>query len=378
MGDRPVTVRDIQEFMEAWAPPDIAWERDNVGLQTGDPGTRVRGILVALDVTEGIAAEAVRRGANVIVSHHPLLFRPLRTVTTETPRERCLAALLRNRLALYAAHTNLDFTRGGTSFALAEALGVTVEGFLKSPFRLQNKIVTFVPPSHADRVATAMANAGGGHIGEYENCTFRGVSRTDGRGTFRGSGNARPVIGRAGVLENVEEVRLEMAAPRRAVGKVVNAMLGAHPYEEVAYDVYPLENASAEYGMGTIGTLKQSVQLKRFLATVRTALGATALRWTGDPRSPVRKVALCGGSGSDLLPDAVRAGADVFVTADVRYHTYQEAEGAIALVDAGHYETEIPVVASVVARLQREIQRRGERIPVRAASQSTNPVRGHM
>jgi putative NIF3 family GTP cyclohydrolase 1 type 2 len=180
------------------------------------------------------------------------------------------------------------------------------------------------------------------------------------------------------VLEDVEEVRLEMAAPRRAVGKVVRAMIGAHPYEEVAYDVYPLDNTSSEYGMGTIGSLGRSVPLRQFLATVRSSLGAPALRWTGDPRSSVQKIALCGGSGSDLLPDAVRSGADVFVTADVRYHTYQEAEGTIALVDAGHYETEIPVVASVVARLRREIQSRGERIPVRAASQSTNPVRGHM
>jgi dinuclear metal center YbgI/SA1388 family protein len=369
-----VTVRDIQEFMEAWAPADIAWERDNVGLQTGDPGTRLRGILVALDVTEGIVAEAVRRGANLIVSHHPLLFRPLRTVTDGTPRERCLAALIRKGVALYSAHTNLDFTRDGTSFALAGALGVTVEGFLKSPFTLQEKIVTFVPPSHADRVASAMAEAGGGRVGAYENCSFR----TAGRGTFRGTGTSHPVIGRKGVLEDVEEVRLEMAAPRRAVGKVVRAMIGAHPYEEVAYDVYPLDNTSSEYGMGTIGSLGRSVPLRQFLATVRSSLGAPALRWTGDPRSSVQKIALCGGSGSDLLPDAVRSGADVFVTADVRYHTYQEAEGTIALVDAGHYETEIPVVASVVARLRREIQSRGERIPVRAASQSTNPVRGHM
>lgn len=369
-----MTVRDIQKFMEAWAPPDIAWERDNVGLQTGDPGTRIRGILVALDVTEGIAAEAARRGANLIVSHHPLLFHPLRTVTTGTSRERTLAALIRNGIALYSAHTNLDFTRGGTSFALAEALGVSVEGFLKSPFRLHDKIVTFVPPSHADRVARAMAEAGGGKIGEYENCSFR----TEGRGTFRGTGNARPAVGRKGVPQEVEEVRLEMAAPHRAAGKVVRAMIGAHPYEEVAYDVYPLGNTSAEYGMGTVGTLGRSVPLRQFLASVRTALGAPALRWTGNPRSSVRKVALCGGSGSELLDDAIRAGADVFVTADVRYHTYQEAEGSIALVDAGHYETEIPVVASVVARLRREIQSRGRRIAVRAASQSTNPVRGHM
>jgi dinuclear metal center YbgI/SA1388 family protein len=369
-----VTVRDIQELMESWAPLDIAWERDNAGLQTGDPGAGVRGILVALDVTESIVKEALRRGANLIVSHHPLLFRPLRSVTAGTSQERCLGELLRKRVALYSAHTNLDFTRGGTSFALAEALGVATEGFLRTPFRLQSKIVTYVPPSHADAVASAMAAAGAGVIGEYESCSFRG----EGQGTFRGGAGSHPAVGRKGNLEHAQEIRLEMVAPRRGVESVVRAMTGAHPYEEIAYDVYPLENASREYGMGAVGTLRRKVPLRTFLATVRRTLNTPALRWSGEPRTPVRRVALCGGSGSDLLGDAIASGAEAFVTADVRYHTYQEAEGRIALVDAGHFETEIPVVAAIVERLRRETLRRGERIPVRAASGSTNPVRWSM
>jgi dinuclear metal center YbgI/SA1388 family protein len=369
-----LTVRGIQEVMEAWAPPDIAWERDNVGLQAGDPASRVRGILVALDVTEAVVAEAVRRGANLIVSHHPLLFTPLRSVTTGTARERCLAALLRHRVALFSAHTNLDFTRGGTSFALARALGVEAQGFLRTPYRLQTKIVTYIPPSHADAVAAAMADAGAGIIGRYDRCSFRG----EGDGTFRGGKGSHPAIGRKGVEEQVREVRLEMVAPRRSVESVVRAMMGAHPYEEVAYDVYPLENISREYGMGTIGTLRRSVPLTRFLSDVRRALKTPGLRWCGDPRRAVRRVALCGGSGSELLGDAVAAGADVFVTADVRYHTYHEAAERIALVDAGHFETEFPVVAAIVERLRREFTGRGERVAVRAASQSTNPVRWSM
>jgi dinuclear metal center YbgI/SA1388 family protein len=369
-----VTVRGIQEVMEAWAPLDIAWEHDNVGLQTGDPDARVRGILVALDVTESIVTEAVRHGANLIVSHHPLLFRPLRSVTTGSAQERCLAALLRKHVALYSAHTNLDFTRGGTSFALAEALGVAAERFLKTPYRRLNKIVTYVPPSHADAVAAAMAAAGAGKIGEYGHCSFRG----EGKGTFRGGAGSHPSIGRRGVLESVNEIRLEMAAPHRAVERVVRAMREAHPYEEVAYDIYALENTSMEYGMGAVGALRRKVTLSRFLATVRRTLNTPALRWTGDPRTPVHRVALCGGSGSDLLPDAVASGAEVFVTADIRYHTYHEAAGRIALVDAGHFETENPVVAAIVERLRREAFNRGERIPVRAASQTTNPVRWSM
>jgi dinuclear metal center YbgI/SA1388 family protein len=360
--------------MDAWAPPDIAWERDNVGLQTGDPGARVRGILVALDVTERIVAEAVRRGANLIVSHHPLLFRPLRSATTATARERTLGALLRKGVALLSAHTNLDFTRGGTSDALARTLGVTVEGFLRTPFRLRNKIVTFVPSSHADAVASAMAEAGAGVIGRYDFCSFR----SEGTGTFLAGAGSHPAVGRMGVMERVPEIRLEMIAPKRSTGKVVRALKRAHPYEEAAYDVYALEECTTEYGMGAVGSLRRAVGLSRFLAKARTALNTPALRWSGDPRRAVRRVALCGGSGSELLPDAVASGADVFVTADVRYHTFQEAEDRIALIDAGHYETEIPVVAAVVERLRRETLRCGARIPVHAASQSTNPVRWSM
>ena len=360
--------------MEAWAPLDIAWERDNPGLQAGDPDRRVRGILVALDVTERVVAEAAGAGANLIVSHHPLLFRPLRSMTTQTAAGRTLEALSRRGIALYSAHTNLDFTRGGTSFALAAALGLTTEGFLTSSFRTDSKIVTFVPPSHADAVAAAMADAGAGVIGAYDNCSFR----TEGTGTFRGGKGTHPVVGTQGVLEHAREVRLEMVAPRRAARRVVGALMRAHPYEEVACDVYPLETISTAYGMGAVGTLPHPVPLRAFLIAVRKALDARALRWSGDPRRRVRRVAVCGGSGSDLLPDAVAAGADAFVTADVRYHSFHEAGSDIALVDAGHFETEFPVVAAVVDRLRSGIRARGARIPVRASSQGTNPVRFSM
>ncbi len=360
-----MTVRGIQEIMEAWAPPDVAWERDNVGLQAGETGWRVRGILVALDVTEEVVAEAVRRGANLIVSHHPLLFRPLLRVTGGTARERTLTALLQRRVALFSAHTNLDFTLGGTNHALARALGVSPEGFLRTPYRLRNKIVTFVPASHVDAVARAMASAGAGVIGAYEDCSFRG----EGTGTFKG---------RPGVREHRREVKLEMIAPHRAVGSVIRALQGAHPYEEAAFDVIALENPDTEYGMGVVGALARAVPLERFLAGIRRALKSPVLRWGGRRDGTVRRVALCGGSGSELLPDAIASGADAFVTADVRYHTYQEAENAIALVDAGHFETEIPVVAAIVERLRREILTRGAHITVRAAARSTNPVRWSM
>jgi dinuclear metal center YbgI/SA1388 family protein len=369
--ERVVTVKDVHEVMSGWAPPAIAWDRDNVGLQYGDPKTRVRGILVALDPSRASVLEAGARGANLLVTHHPLLFRPLRSVTPTSAAGRCLEILIRRKIALYSAHTNLDFARGGTSFALAELLGLQDVTFLEHSYRVERKIVTFVPAESAERVASAMAEAGAGVIGNYDHCSFR----LGGTGTFRGNEASSPTVGRKGRLEHVQEVRLEMTAPSWNVDGVLRAMRRAHPYEEVACDVYPLENISNRFGMGVVGMLPRPARLSGFLAQVKRTLGTGALRWCGSPKVMVRKIAVCGGSGGDLLESAIRAGADLFLTADVKYHAFQEASGRIALVDAGHYETEAPVVGAIVAHLRREFRRRGDRTPVHPARRIDNPVR---
>jgi dinuclear metal center YbgI/SA1388 family protein len=366
-----VTVRDVVAVMHAWAPPEIAWEKDNIGLQVGDASARVRGILVTLDVTLPVIAEAASKGCNLIVSHHPLVFRPLRTVTPADPVGRCLGELVRRKIALVVAHTNLDFTLGGTSSALADALGLARQGFLKTPYALRSKIVTFVPAADVDAVGRAMSEAGGGHIGDYDACSFR----TEGTGTFLGGASTSPAVGRPGRFERVPETRLEMIVPRPALGKVIRALVRAHPYEEPAYDIIPLANTEEEYGMGVVGDMDRPLPLRRFLAEIRRALGNPSPRYTGDPAAVIRRVAVCGGSGSELLDDAIAAGADAFVTADVRYHAYRDAEGRIALIDAGHYETEFPVVRAVVERLAAAVGTRGERIAVRGTQRSTNPVR---
>ncbi len=358
-----MNIRDIQRVMDAWAPPEIAWERDATGLQCGDPGEHVRGILVALDPTDAVVAQARRKRANLIVTHHPLLFRPLRTVTPASPEGRCLWSLIRHNIAMFSAHTNLDFTRGGTSFALAEVLGLVNVVFLHRPYRITKKVVAFVPAEDADRVADAMAAAGAGTIGNYDQCSFR----LEGTGTFRGNAASSPRRGSRGVRERVPEVRLEMVVPSWRVDAVVVALRKAHPYEEVAYDIYPLENPSADHGMGVVGDLRRPVRLGAFLSTVRTALRAEGLRYAGNQRQMVRRIALCGGSGADLIPEAARAGADVFVTADLKYHAFHLATPTMALVDAGHFETELPVVGSIVRRLKEEIRARGARIRVSAA-----------
>ncbi len=364
-------VQDVHQIMSAWAPPALAWDRDNVGLQVGDPRSRVKGILVSLDPTEESVHEAERSGASLIVTHHPLLFRPLRSVTPASAAARCLELLVRTRIALYSAHTNLDFTREGTSFALASALGLRNVEFLDRPYRLDRKIVTFVPAESADRVAGAMADAGAGIIGNYDHCSFR----AEGTGTFRGNAASSPALGRKGTLEKAREVRLEMVAPEWNVKHVVQAMQRSHPYEEVAFDVLPLENPSRNCGMGAVGTLPRPMPLSGFLALVRRTLGTKALRWCGSPRATVSRIALCAGAGGDLVESAVRAGADVFLSADLKYHAFREAERSIALIDAGHFETELPVVGAIVSRLRTEFRRRGERVPVRAARRAENPVR---
>ena len=345
-------------------------EGDNVGLQCGSPEARVRGIVVSLDATEEIVAEAKRKGANMIITHHPLLFRPLRSLTFGHPTGRCVAALIRNRIHLYAAHTNLDFTEGGTSFALAAILGLVDVSFLHQPYQEERKIVTFVPADQVEKVSGAMAEAGAGLIGNYEHCSFRAA----GTGTFRGNAAAKPAVGRRETPERVAEIRLEMVVPRTSVDAVVRALIKAHPYEEVAYDIYPLENKTKRYGMGVIGNLRRPVRLEGFLKVVKRALGARMVRWTGDSRRMIRRVAACGGSGSRLISEAIRQKADAFVTADVKYHSFQEPGTAMALIDAGHFETEYPVIGAVVGRIREELQRRDERIPVYAAATRTNPV----
>ncbi len=365
-----MTVNDVHRLISSWAPPDIAWEKDNIGLQIGDMNAAVKGILVSLDVTPNVVAEAARRKANLIVSHHPLLFRPPRSITTQDEVGRCIRALVERNINLYAAHTNLDFTRGGTSFAIAEALELQNVEFLHTTYRVQKKIVTFVPEQHVDAVRNAMAMAGAGVIGNYDHCSFG----TAGRGSFRGNENTSPAIGAKGRLENTTEIRLEMVVNQWDVPKVVTALREAHPYEEVAYDLYPLDNVSSEFGMGIVGTLKRPMRVRAFLEFVKKRLKVGGLRRGGSNNTMIRSVAACGGSGAELADAAVARGADAFITADVKYHDFHHAHGNILLIDAGHYETERPVVDAVVKRLKHEFHAKGITLPVAATHITTNPV----
>lgn len=365
-----MTVHDIHKLIAAWAPNDIAWERDNIGLQVGEMEAGVKGVLVCLDVTDRVIAEAKKRNTNLIISHHPLLFRPPKSITPKDQIGSCVIGLIENGINLYSAHTNLDFTRGGTSFATAEALGLRHVDFLHKSYHVQKKIVTFVPEQSVDKVRDAMAGAGAGAIGNYDHCSFG----TIGAGSFRGNDSAKPAAGEKRKLEHVSEARLEMIANQWDVVNVVEAMRSAHPYEEVAYDVYPLENTSSEYGIGIIGTLERPMRLEPFLNLVKKRLHAKAIRRSMNPNNTIRRVAACGGSGAELADVAIAQGADAFITADVKYHDFHHATGKILLVDAGHYETEHLVVNAVVRKLKSDFEKMGNGVPIVATQISTNPI----
>ena len=336
------TIRDLARALEAWAPPGSAQDYDNVGLQVGDARRTVERVVVALDCTPAVLAEAEAHEATLILTHHPLLFRPLKSVTADGYVSGLALRLAEAGVALYSIHTNLDAAPGGVSFALAETLGVEGCTFLDAAADATVKLATFAPEGDAEAVRAALAEAGAGRIGDYAGCAFL----TPGTGTFRPGDAAAPTVGTAGGdLERVAEVKIEVEVARWDLGRVVAALQEAHPYEEVAYDVIPVEQPATRAGLGAVGDLPAPMPLRAFLARVAERLGAASLRYAGDPDAAVRRVAVCGGAGSGYARQALRAGADAYVTADVTYHTFFDVLGAdghpqMAFIDAGHYETE--------------------------------------
>jgi len=364
-------IQEVIHAIEGWIPKQIAWEKDNVGLQIGDGNREISGILVTLEVTDDVIQEAVEQHADLIVTHHPLIFKPLKSIHLSDTIGRRLRELIQHGIALYSAHTNLDSARGGVSFALAKALGLQDVEFLVRQTGTLKKIAVFVPVDYVDKVTDAMAQGGAGIIGKYERCSFR----TSGKGTFKSSSDARPFIGKAGELETADEVKIEMLAPSWAVPDVIREMLEAHPYEEVAYDIYTLENENVNFGSGAIGNLEQDTILGDFLEVVKKTLTIPFVRFIGDTASTIRRIAVCGGGGSSLLPAAIQQRADAFITADVSYHTFHDAVGKICLIDAGHYETEQFAVAVLVQHLRTSLGTVYPDVRIFPTQRVTNPIK---
>lgn len=337
------------DVLDEWYPPSWAEEWDNCGLQAGDRSWAAERVLVALDPTAEVVAEAADKGCGLLVTHHPLLFRPVSRVDAGDPFGRAVATALSGNVTLVACHTNADVASPGVSDALAEALGLEVTGVLnRTRAGERMKLVTFVPVESTAKVLDAIVTAGGGVIGEYSHCSFR----VRGTGTFLPSDRAAPAIGERGTLNEVEEDRLEVVVPNERVGAAIEAMIDAHPYEEVAYDVYPLASGGG-LGLGRVARLPEPITATVLAEHCRERLGGSAVRMAGDGRREVRTVAVCGGSGASLIPSAVRAGVDAYVTGDVKHHDALDASAeGLVVVDAGHHGTEWPFVPHLAARLR--------------------------
>jgi dinuclear metal center YbgI/SA1388 family protein len=326
----------IIAHLEAIAPLSLQESYDNAGLLTGNPGWECAGVLCTLDVTEEVVMEAVQRGVNMVVAHHPIIFGGLKKINGKNYVERTVIAAIKHDIAIYAIHTNLDNILAGVNGRMADRLGLEKRSILAPKAATLKKLFTFVPVAQAEAVKAAIFAAGGGHIGQYSECSF-GIAGT---GTFKGAAGTHPFVGEPGKRHEEKELKLEVVFPGYLQGAIVRAMIAAHPYEEVAYDVVDLANDHPGIGAGLIGELPQAMPEKDFLAFVKQQFELTVIRHTPLLNKQVKKVSLCGGAGSFLVSKALSAGADVFITGDMKYHEFFDANGRLVIADIGHFESE--------------------------------------
>ncbi|SFD54789.1 dinuclear metal center protein, YbgI/SA1388 family [Lentibacillus persicus] len=334
-------IRNAEVFkaMETWAPKHLAYDWDNVGLQIGSFGKPVKNIMITLDVLEATVDEAVENNIDLIIAHHPLLFKPLNQINLETAKGRIIQKLMKYDISVYAAHTNFDAADGGMNDIMCNLLGINNPIVLDKNYTEKLvKIAVFVPRSHADEVRDAMSRKGAGHIGDYSHCTFQ----SQGQGTFKPLEGSDPYIGAQGELEFVDEVKIETIIPAAKMTPVINAMIEAHPYEEAAYDIYPVENSGNVYGVGRIGTLNEQISLKTLCTRVKNELDVQNIRVTGDLDRNIKTVAVLGGSGEKYIKKAKHMGADVYITGDMTFHSAQDAsEMGLSVIDPGHYAEKV-------------------------------------
>jgi dinuclear metal center YbgI/SA1388 family protein len=340
-------VKTVTAFLEALAPRAYQESYDNSGLLTGLPDQDVTGILVSLDCTEAVVQEAIDTHCNLIVAHHPIIFSGLKKLTGTSYVERTIIKAIRHHIAIYAIHTNLDNVHTGVNRKIAEAIGLTRLQVLRPKVGTLTKLVTFIPHTHAEGVLSALYQAGAGQLGNYKNCSFQ----TEGTGTFMPNEAAKPHIGSANTQETVKEIRAEVILPAYKQDDVLAALRQSHPYEEVAYYLTPLGNQNQEVGSGMLGETPSAEEPLAFLHRLKKAMNLSVIRHTRLLETPVKKVAVCGGSGAFLLPDAIQAGAQVFVTSDIKYHEFFDADNRIILADIGHYESEVLTKDLLVALL---------------------------
>ncbi|WP_215222939.1 Nif3-like dinuclear metal center hexameric protein [Echinicola shivajiensis] len=330
-------IRDVVSFLESIAPPSYQESYDNAQLITGNPSEEVKGILCTLDVTEEVVEEAISLGCNLIVAHHPIVFKGLKSLTGKNYVERTVLKAIKNDIAIFAIHTNLDHIHTGVNKKICDKIGLTNTKILSPKKGLLMKLTAFVPLENTNEVLEALYSAGAGSIGEYSKCSFR----SQGTGTFLPSDKANPSIGETGKAESVEENRIELIFPSHLQRKVLAALKSSHPYEEVAYYLQQIENEFQEVGAGMLGELESPMDEKEFLLHLKTSMGLNIIKHTHLRNKPIQKVAVCGGAGIFLLGAAKAAKTDIFITSDIKYHEFFDAENQIVITDIGHYESEI-------------------------------------
>ena len=329
-------IKEIVSALERFAPLPLQDGFDNAGLQIGLTEAEATGALLCLDVTEAVLDEAIASGCNLVISHHPLIFKGYKSITGKDYVERCILKAIKNDIVIYSAHTNLDNAPGGVNYKIAEKIGLKNVRILEPKENCLIKLVTFVPTAQAEEVRNALFTAGCGYIGDYDSCSYN----TEGEGTFRAQEGSKPFCGNIGELHHEAEVRIETILPEYKKREVIRTLLLTHPYEEPAYDLYPLYNSWAQVGAGIIGELKEAESELEFLKRIKKTFEVGCLKHNKLTGRLIQKVALCGGAGAFLIPQAIGSGADVFITGEIKYHDYFGRETDILLAEIGHYESE--------------------------------------
>lgn len=361
-----MTIHHITSHLESIAPLSLQEDYDNAGLLTGQKEEECTGVICALDVTEDVLEEAIQKKCNLVVTHHPVIFKGLKKLNGNGLVERVVIKAIRHGIAIYAIHTNLDNVQDGVNGRMAERLGLLQTSVLAPQSGSLRKLFTFVPQAHADLLRNALFEAGGGHIGQYAACSFN----TEGTGTFLGAEGTNPFVGEPGKLHREPETRIEMVFPAWLEGRILEALRSNHPYEEVAFDIVPLSNPQPGVGSGMVGDLPEPLSETDFLRLLKEKFGTPVIRHTAHTGRPIFRVAICGGAGSFLIPKALSSGAQAFVTADLKYHEFFTADGGLLLADIGHFESE----QFTIDLLAEGLQKKFPTFAVLKTEVKTNPV----
>jgi dinuclear metal center YbgI/SA1388 family protein len=363
-------ISEVINYLETFAPLTFQENYDNAGLIVGNPSDECTGIITALDITEEVIKEALKKKCNLIVAHHPIIFKGLKKLNGQNYVERCVIAAIKKDIAIYAIHTNLDNIIEGVNKKIAEKLNLQNIAILSPKENTLKKLVTFAPNKNAEAIKNALFNSGAGTIGNYSECSFI----TEGRGTFKAGNDAKPFVGKIGERHIENEIKIEVIFPAYLEPNIVQNLKQTHPYEEVAYDIYSLDNYQSNAGSGLVGDLAESLSEEEFFFHLKSEFGLKVIRHTSFLSKKINKVALCGGAGSFLIGAAKAAGAGVYITSDIKYHEFFDADNTIVIADIGHYESE-QFTIDLLADLLRQ---KFPNFAVQKTEIKTNPVNYHL